>query len=499
MRVMKRTARAGAAITRLLTSNRFFYFTIGFFVLQAVWLACTALYPMAYDESYHFGLIQQHVNQWMPFFTHQPAGIGGGYGPVTRDPSYLYHYLMSLPYRLIDIFHPPFMALVISLRLIDVALFVLNFVLFRRLLLRLGASRPLAHSVLFAFSLIPVVPFLAAHINYDNLFITLMLAALLLTFSLVDGIRERRISAPALLGFVSVIAAGSIVKYPFLPIAAALVVVLATYAWLQRHDWRQLLASISTSFRRLSMPLRVALVTLTLVTAGLFGERYIINLWQYHSLSPDCSAVLDVDSCLAYGPWARNYTYAQTLPSGFTPNILHYPLDWIQGMWTRSFFAINNNFVEVPPLPIPSWGAAAIGIAGTLLLIPFGWRLLRGNRYRVVVLFVFVLYTGALFVQTLAGYITTAHLVAINGRYLIPFMPFMFLFVGLAFAYLFQRLPKAKPYAVLVVFLLLLQGGGAMTFILRSDPSWDWQNTITINANDTVRNVLAPIIIGSRS
>ena len=496
----KRTVvRVGTDITRLLASNRFFNFTLGFFALQAVWLACTALYPMAYDESYHFGLIQQHVNQWLPFFTHQPSGIGGSYGPVTRDPSYLYHYLMSIPYRALDIFHPPFMALVISLRLIDVALFVLNFILFRRLLLRLGASRALAHSILFAFSLIPVVPFLAAHINYDNLFITLMLAALLLTFSLIDGIRKHQLSAPASLEFITVIAAGSIVKYSYLPIAAALVLVLAAYIWLQRHDWKKLVASFGSTFKRMSVPLRIALVILALVTVGLFGERYVINLWQYHSPSPDCGAVLDVDSCLAYGPWARNYHYAQALPADFTPNILHYPLDWIGGMWTRSFFAINNNFVEVPPLPVPSWGAAVVGVAGAALLIPFGWRLLRGNRYRVVVLVVFVLYAGALFIQTLVGYITTAHLVAINGRYLIPFMPFIFLVIGLAFSYTFQQLPKVKPYAVLVVFLLLLQGGGAMTFVLRSDASWDWQNTITISANNAVRNALSPIIIGSRS
>lgn len=498
VRLLVRGGRVPAAIVRILSSERFFYLVLAVFAVQALWLAFTALYPMAFDESYHFGLIQLHAQQWLPFFAHQPPNIGGDYGAVTRDPSYLYHYVMSLPYQLIRLVTSVFMAQVITLRVLNVALFVLNFILFRRLLFRLGASRPLAHTILFVFSLIPVVPLLAAHINYDNLFITLVVAALLLTFILIDNLRQHRLPAAPALGWISILLAGSIVKYPYLPIAAALGSAILWQVWKQRHYARDLRDSFLETFRGMRRIAQVGLVLLTIILSALVTERYAVNLWQYHTPAPDCSAVLDVESCLSYGPWARNYYYSHNLPAGFTPNKLHYPIDWIEGMWRRSFFTINNDFIERSPLPVPSIGTAVIGIIGVALLILFARRILGGNTYRQITLLALALYTVSLFVQTFAGYVQTGQLVAINGRYLVPFMPVMLLFIGMAFALALKQRPKLKSLAVVLVVLLMLEGGGAMTFILRSEPSWDWQSPLIINANNAARNILSPLIVGSR-
>ncbi|MGI0134888.1 MAG: hypothetical protein ACREBW_08030, partial [Candidatus Micrarchaeaceae archaeon] len=84
---------------------------------------------MAFDENFHFGLIQLHADQWLPFFTHQPANADA-YGAIARDPSYLYHFLMSIPYRLIRLITPNTTAQIIALRLINIALFTSGFVLF---------------------------------------------------------------------------------------------------------------------------------------------------------------------------------------------------------------------------------------------------------------------------------------------------------------------------------------------------------------------------------
>ena len=46
--------------------------------------------------------------------------------------------------------------------------------------------------------------------------------------------------------------------------------------------------------------------------------------------------------------------------------------------------------------------------------------------------------------------------------------------------------------------LLFLQGGGVMTFILRSDASWDWQNRAVIDANNAARKVLSPVVVEGR-
>ena len=61
------------AISRLFRSPQTFYVVVGILVLQSVWIALTARYPQAFDENYHFGLIQLHAHQLLPFFTHQPS------------------------------------------------------------------------------------------------------------------------------------------------------------------------------------------------------------------------------------------------------------------------------------------------------------------------------------------------------------------------------------------------------------------------------------------
>src|SRR4051812_32904691 len=85
---------------KFLSSRKFFYATIVLLVLESLWIALTARYPQPFDEQVHFGLIQLHAQSWLPFFTNQPTGADA-YGAVVRDPSYLYHYLMSFPYRLL--------------------------------------------------------------------------------------------------------------------------------------------------------------------------------------------------------------------------------------------------------------------------------------------------------------------------------------------------------------------------------------------------------------
>ncbi len=146
----------------------FFALTLVLFFIQAVWLALTAVYPLPFDEYYHFGLTKLYASQWLPFIQSQPPEVSL-YGDITRDPSYMYHYLMSFPYRLFDMFTDSQMVLVIALRLINIAFVVWAIILFRRLLITWNISRAKIHLVIAIFVVTPIVPLLAAHNNYDNL------------------------------------------------------------------------------------------------------------------------------------------------------------------------------------------------------------------------------------------------------------------------------------------------------------------------------------------
>src|SRR5260221_3428494 len=209
-----------------LRSERFFYVIIALLGLQAVWFALSARYPMAFDENFHFGLIQLHTNQWLPFFTNQPAHADI-YGPVARDPSYLYHFLLSVPYRLITLFTYNQAVQVIILRFINIALALGAVILARRVLFRLGISRALSHASLLLFALVPIVPFLFAHINYDNLFFLVLIWTLLLTFDWLDALKRHQVSLSQTITLLSLLALGCLVKYPFLPVAVAIAVVMA--------------------------------------------------------------------------------------------------------------------------------------------------------------------------------------------------------------------------------------------------------------------------------
>lgn len=483
-------------IVRFLASERFFQIILGVFILQALWFVFTARYPMAFDENFHFGLIKLHAQQWMPFFTHQPAGADV-YGSAVRDPSYLYHYLMSWPYRLISAITGNQTEQVIFLRLINVSMFAYSFVLFRRLLMRLGGSRALSHTSLLIFSLLPITAFLAATINYDNLFIVLTAWTLLATFTWIDELRAGRVSVAKTITLLCMAILACLVKYAFLPITAAIVFFMVWELWQKKADVPALRAACIQSLRKLSRFKIAGLILLALVSLGLFLERYGINLVRYHQLSLNCHKVLSVAACSQYGPWDRNYLDILIKPSTFHPNVPWYIADWIGGMWQRIFFAINYNYVTKPQLPIPSATAAILGIGSIVAFMFVGRKLLRGKPYRQVTFLAMVLYIIALFMQDFQSYAQTGAAVAVNGRYLLPFIPVILLFSGLALRQYWRKRQVLKPFTVVLVALLFLQGGGVLTYIVQSDPTWDWPNRGIIDVNNAARDVLKPLIVGS--
>jgi len=469
---------------------------LALFLLEALWFVFSARYPMAFDENYHFGLIRLHAAQWLPFFTSQPPHAGA-YGAVVRDPSYLYHWLMSLPYRLISAVTPSQTAQVICLRLLNVAMFTYGLVLYRRVVRRLGVSRGLANCLFAVFVLIPVVPFLAAHINYDNMFFVAVPATALLTLKVVDGFRRREVDARLLLELCAVMLLASLIKYPYLPVLAVTVGFVVWRARVSGLLGRQGMQAFRVSFRTLPKVVATGLVLLCLFSAGLFTERYAVNVVRYHNPLPACGAVISEDECMQYGPYGRDQHYIQRKPADFRPNPVVYVWQWLYGMWFRLFFAINYDYATARPLLIISALAvvgATLGVVGIALRFK---ALFAGDTTRQFIFWLVAGYVLVLFLDGFRSYARTGQPVAINGRYLVPFLPFLFAFGGLAWS---QLLRRAQGYKVAlaggVLAILLLQGGGAMTYIIRSQDSWMWPNSTVVRVNRTVRKIAWPLILG---
>jgi len=503
---VKHTAKKSSKSTRsnrligFFASDRFFYIILGFSVLSAIWVAISSLYPMAFDEDFHLGMIRLYAEHWLPFSIRQ-VPEANVFGSVVTDPSYLFHYLMSFPYRILDGLGASETTVVITLRLMNVAMFAVALLLYRKLLLRIRVSRVVTNVVLALFVLIPVVPLLAGQINYDNVLLMLVPGSMLLALNVREGLRSRKvIRMHSLLALLLLLIFGTLVKYAFLPIAAGIfLIILYEIIRVVRHDkhwWQRLLMGLKS----LSVRMKWLFGVLFIIAIILFGQKYGTNLVKYHDPVPDCGAVLTVEQCMPYGPWGRDYRYSQTADQREKKNAVAYTvIDWVPGMWRRLYFTIAGptiGYDTQKPLPIVSIAGIVLVVGGALLLLRYGREIF--HEYPVSWLFVIpsVFYIFAVWLQVYKLYQYTAWPVAINGRYVIPLLPLLGVIVALGYVKFARHIGAVKyaGIAVVIVLLLSLQGGGITTYIVRSQDTWFMPNSWMQDANGVLRDALKPAL-----
>lgn len=483
-------------LTKVLASRLFFWGVVAFLVLEALWVTFSAVYPMAFDEDFHFGVIQIYAHQWSPFLHGQPDGANA-FSAVARDPSYLYHYLMSFPYRLLTHLTHNQTAQIIGLRLINIGLFALSLVLFRRVLLKAKLSPALAHAALALFVLIPIVPLLAAQINYDNLLMVLVAWTCLVVHGVYAALRERRVAIGQLALLIILCLFASVVKYSFLPIALAAFAFI-TLAAVRYFRGRGRLLLTRTKEAVLACSWRAKLLLGAFLVLGLivFAQRYLVNTVRYHTPLPKCNAVLSEEECSAYGPWERDHILAQAKGS-FNKNPAYYMWQWLCGMWTRLFFMVNgpaSQYDTRKPMPVPGWTAVALAVAGVAALLIWWRRVFRGRAFLGFLLGIIVLYSTALWADNYSQYLGTSQPVAVNGRYLLPLLLPAAALLGTALHYALRRAAYLKGVLAAAVLAGFLQGGGVLAFIVRSDYRWDWHNSTVVQVNDEARHLLWPFI-----
>ena len=487
-------------------SAKFFYVSIVVFAVQTSWLALSGLYSMAFDENYHLSIIRLYSDRFLPFGAQQPEGPAG-FGAISRDPSYMYQYLLSFPYRLIELYVQSETIQVILLRFISIALFILGIILYRKVLLNAKCSKAMANFVIAVFILTPVVPFLAVQINYDNLLFPLVAGSLLLAQRFVRKLEaEKAIDAKALSILVIVCLFGSLVKYAFLPVFLGVFIFIGVklVAFTQANSTKTLRARILAGLTKISKAQMIILVSLLLLFGGLFFERYGINTLRYGTPTPECDQVLGIEKCQAYGSWLRNYQTRQDKINGRLPATSKDPINytitkWMKPMSNNLFYTLNgssSNFKTGQPfMLIRVISVATIGVGSTL----FVWwqRELRKKFKLNLPITVMLVYTTTLWSQNYLDFLHVGMAVAIQARYLVPVLPIFYLLLGIGFARLLQRRPEPKVILALTTFLILItQGGGIGVYILRSDASWYWPNATVVRVNNATRNFLSNFTIG---
>ena len=496
--------RVSGRLRTLLSSPKFFWFALALSMLGAVLLAVTSMYPMAFDEDFHLGIIRLYAEVWSPFALMQTPDAAV-FGSVVTDPSYLFHYLLSFPYRALEALGASETTIAITLRLLSVACFAASIVLFRRVLLRAGLSPMLTHSALVFALLIPVSGMTAAQINYDNVIMVVTAASLLLVLRIREGLLAGKLALTPLAWLAILQLLAAIVKYAYLPIAAGLVLYLVIL--LVRHARKQdIWRKAWQTLRQRSFVLQAALGILLVASLLLFAQRYVGNMATYHDIVPDCGAVLTVDECNQYSVWRRDTALHAALTPEVTANLKSFPhyvaTDWLWGMQERTFFAVSGPTLDhqtrsgLRPLKVVMITVAGVGL---LAFIIFARQLLR--RYPALWLFatVTVVYVIVLIVQQYSMYRYTGAPVAINGRYLLPLLPLFGGLAALGLAELLRRLRWTAAAPLLITIVLLgcaLQGGGVMTYIVQSSSDWyyaGWTRELMTDLRETA----APLIPGS--
>lgn len=488
-------------ILRVLASPRFFKAVLALFFLESAWIAISAAYPMVFDENTHFGVIQLYAHRWNPIFLHQPPHAAFA-GPLPREPSYLYQYLMSFPYRILTHLTNNQMVQIIALRFINIALFGGGLILFRRLLLKTRVSPAIVNVALLFFILTPVVPLLAGQINYDNLVMPLVALTLLLTVSINDTLsRTGRLPIGRTLQLLTLCLFSSLVQFEFLPIfvAAAL--------WLSWQTWRQhqkkplmLLQNMQKSWHTSSWQSKLIVGLPLLIAVGMFVEMYGVNIVMYHNPTPQCDQVLSRQECAGYGSWERNQI-ALAHKTTVNTNPVLFAASWTYRMFIAMFYTSSGgaspqaSYLSINPLPVIFMTAIAVFGIGAVLMIRYHRTILGNYRYLGFLLFVSLFYAAMLLVRNYGDYVHVGQKIAINGRYLFPVALPAMLLIALAYRQLFRERHHLKIGIAAVVLVLFLQGGGAFTYIVSSNSHWYWQNKAVVQLNQAAQQVVKPLIV----
>jgi hypothetical protein len=490
-------------ILNLLRSRAFFVAILIIFVFEAAWIAISAAYPQVFDENTHFGIIQIYSHQWSPLITHQPPHSEWA-GALTRSPNYLYYYLMSFPFKLIVTLTSSVMVQVILLRLINIALFGGGLVLFRKLLLKTKVSPAIVNVALLFFVLLPVVPLLAGQINYDNMVMPLVALSLLMTTRVIQSIRKGEFPLKRLLLLLTLCMFGCLVKVEFSPVFAAITLWLAWQLWSHRSQRKLPLATQAQKELHSTSWLQKLVFSLPLLVAfGLFMYTYGVNTVKYHNIVPQCHQVMSRDFCAGYAPWERNQEVLAH-KAQVNANPVLFLASWMYRMFVAMFFtssgggATGTMYLSVNPLPVIFSCALLIFLAGALLVIIYRHKVFEGYDFIGLFLFVAVIYFLSIFLRNYLDYVRLGEKIAIQGRYLFPIVLPCMLVVALGFRQLFGHRAHLKVALLSVTFLLFLQGGGALTYILSSNQSWYWKGNFISKINQAAQSAVGPLVVSKK-
>ncbi len=500
-KIHKQASRLAEQLKRIVSSERFFIITLLVFAIESAWVAVSSIYPMAFDEDTHLTKINYYAHHFNSFFATQPTSLDN-VGAVVHDPSYLYHLIMALPWRLVTLISSNFTTQIILMRFLNIGLFILALMVFRKVLLKALPNKAIVNLSLFFVALTPLIVQLAGQINYDNLLILLLSINLLLLINIYEKLKADKIDVWPIGLFLALGTLTNLVKYTFLPIFIVMVGFLIwrlfVFASAKNHSFFEILKKQFSSLKSIK---KFTVVLFILLSFVLVFERYGLNLARYHSATPSCVQVLGEQRCKSYSIYERGQIYAANKPAYYNKNPVYYFYLWLKHMLFNLMMTINgpvSGYSIGQPLPLPYLTLLTMFCTGTILCLIY-WRKIFTNPVNLLFGLIIAVYLLPLFVLNYSDYLKVGRRVAVQGRYLAPLLPLLFFLFILALSQLLKRWANFRVALASLAVLFFLLGGGAITFILHSDQAWYWPNNNSVlSLNKNAQNILRPIILSSK-
>lgn len=441
---------------------------------------------MIYDESLHVGIIHIFSHQLSPIILHQPTAYDQ-YGNLTFGDASLYHYIMSFPYRVIAFFTDNFAIQVVLLRVLNIGMVVVGLVLFSRLFQELKVKQLFTNIGLLLFVLLPIVPLVAATVNYDNMLFPLTALYLLLC---VKALKQSKVKWQTAAFVIIVGCFASLVKYTFLPIFAVSLLYLLV-AMIRRHGkgyWRLLVISAKQS----SMSKVSFLLLILCIFVGLFVFRYGTSVVRYGSPRPDCQLVMAESRCLHNGTTKLNIQSAASSSQRPALSLPNYTFVWLQNMVSVTDATAETGDFP-PPLPI-MYAATALAVLFGIGGLIYAWRTMPKTSGWYFLLTVMIALGISVYLTDAHNYYLYHAVRAVQPRYFLSIAPIIIVMMVVAWNYILRNARWAKLLNLIILLILFTQGGGFITSVLRSQDSWYWQNSKVISANHAAKSVLSPLV-----
>ncbi len=313
-----------------------------YFIAKLFYFAFNIAPGIPPDEMTHIGVVELYAHGGLRI---QDNADSYPLGLVTRTPNFYFLVLGTLSRANIFSVDP-----IYFLRTINIV-FSIGTLWFALLLMRRFTTDAVTRLLFLAmFTNTLMFTFLGAAVSYDNL---VNLLAVLSLFSMVEFIKKQ--TPVTLLTFALWPLIGALTKISFLPLGLLLLIVILVER--KCRIFAELKAlGYSIAKRRPAVLVLAALVaTALLANVMLYG----VNIVRYHKLIPSCDQVLDLDVCMEYRIFAKDWIVGQYRSNNLSLSeamektlLISHPGDRDHAL---RLLRNEQQYQTSPPKPIPVW------------------------------------------------------------------------------------------------------------------------------------------------